>query len=103
MKTWIAVLALAVAFAMPSVATAHEGHTHKILGTVTSADDPHFDIKTADGKTVVVMIDASTAITRGKDKADVSALKEGVRVSIDAMQEKDMMMAKAIRIGVAKK
>jgi hypothetical protein len=45
------------------------------------------------------MLDKKTAITRGKDKLDTSALKVGERVSVDYMEEKKMNMARAIKLG----
>jgi hypothetical protein len=101
MKQWITAVVVVLALAVPALVVAHEGHTHKVLGTVVSNDDPHFDIKTTDGKTVTIMIDADTKVTRGAEKLDTSALKDGVRVSIEAMQDKDMLMAKTIKIGAA--
>jgi len=101
MKHWILAAVAALVLVVPGLAVAHEGHTHKVLGTVAGVDDPHFDIKTTDGKTVTIMINASTVITRGKEKIDASLLKVGDRVSIEAMQEKDMMMAHSIKVGTA--
>jgi len=101
MKHWIVALVAVLGLVVPGLAVAHQGHTHKVLGTVASLDDPHFDIKTTDGKTVTIMIDASTVITRGKEKIDAGLLKLGDRVSIEAKQEKDMMMAHTIKVGTA--
>ena len=47
---------------------AHGGHTHKVMGTVSSVQGNHLMVKTADGKTAMVMLDAKTKITRGKTK-----------------------------------
>jgi hypothetical protein len=102
MRNWIVAVVLIVAFAIPAVAVAHQGHIHKILGTVASVLGGHVEVKTTDGKVVAVMLDATTAITRGKAKADVSALKVGERVSVDYMQDnKKMNMAKAIKLADA--
>ena len=101
-----AALAAVLAFAGPGTVAAHEGHAHKVLGTVASVQGNHVEVKTTDGKSVTVMLDAKTKITRGKEKLDASAIKVGGRVSIDAMQEKDMMMAQAVKLAtttVAKK
>ena len=94
-----AALAAVLAFAGPGTVAAHEGHTHKVLGTVASVQGNHVEVKTTDGKSVTVMLDAKTKITRGTEKLDASAIKVGGRVSIDAMQEKDMMMAQAVKLG----
>ena len=94
-------LAAVLALAGQGTVAAHEGHTHKVLGTVSSVQGNHVEVKTTDGKNVTVMLDAKTKITRGKEKLDASAIKVGGRVSIDAMQEKDMMMAQAVKLGIA--
>ena len=98
MKKLMTVLMMCVALIVPAVALAHEGHMHKALGTVASIDGQHVVVKTTDGKSVTVMLDKATTITRGKEKLDASALKTGTRVSVDYMEEKGMMMAHAIKL-----
>jgi hypothetical protein len=83
---------------VPVRSFAHEGHIHKILGTVTKVEGQHVTLKTTAGKEQMVMLDAKTTITRGKEKVDAAAIKVGERISVDAMQEKDMMMAHAIKV-----
>lgn len=100
-RKFILSVILAGAVLVPAALRAHEGHVHKVMGTVASVDGPHVVVKTTDGKTVMVMLDQKTAITRGKAKLDQKALVVGERVSIDAMEAKSMMMASAIRLGVA--
>jgi hypothetical protein len=102
-RTWIAATLVALTLVLPSTLLAHAGHMHKALGTVTSVQSPHVEIKTTDGKTMTVMLDKETAITRGKEKVDASAVKVGERVSVDYMEEKGMMMAHAIKLGTAEK
>ena len=97
---WTAAAVLAAALAVSPV-LAHEGHVHKVMGTVSSIDGKHVVVKTTEGKSVTVMLDDKTTVMRGKEKLDASALKVGERVSIDAMQEKDMMMAHAIKLAPA--
>ena len=101
MRKSFVIVALAGALLVPVIARAHGGHTHKVMGTVSSVQGTHVEVKTTDGKTVMVMLDAKTAITRGKAKLDASALKTGERVSIDYLQEKDMNMARAVKLGAA--
>jgi hypothetical protein len=96
-----AFVALVLSFTLSPLAQAHEGHTHKVMGTVQAINGTHIDVKTTDGKTVTVMTDAKTTVTRGKEKLAASAVKVGDRVSVDAMQEKDMMMAHAIKLADA--
>jgi len=102
MKQWMAVLLVCVAWLAPAVARAHEGHLHNALGTVASIDLPHVGIKTTAGKTLTIMLDKETTVTRGKEKLDASALKVGERVSVDYMEDKGMNMAHAVKLATKK-
>ena len=97
-RTWFAAMLVALTLIVPATLLAHAGHMHKALGTVTSVQSPHVEIKTTDGKTMTVMLDKDTTITRGSEKVDASAVKVGERVSVDYMEEKGMMMAHAIKL-----
>ena len=99
MRKWLVAVLFVVTFA--AIGLAHEGHTHKILGTVTSVQGSHLDVKTTDGKVVTITIDVKTAITRGKTKLDAAALKAGERVSVDYTQSKNVNTAKAVKLGEA--
>jgi hypothetical protein len=101
MKTWMMVMMVCAALLSPAVARAHEGHLHKALGTVSRVDGPHVDVRTTDGKSITVMLDKATTVTRGKDKLDAAAVKVGERVSVDYMEEKGMNMAHAIKLSTA--
>jgi len=100
-RKWIVGLGLVMALGVPVASLAHTGHTHKVLGTVTSVNGNHVEVKGTDGKTVMIMLDTKTAITRGAAKLDPAALRVGERVAIDYMQEKNMNMAKAVKLGTA--
>ena len=100
-RKWMVAAGFLVALAIPAAAHAHGGHTHKVMGTVSSVKGTQVDVKGTDGKTVTVTLEAKTAITRGTTKLDASALKTGERVSIDYMQEKNGNMAKTVKLGTA--
>jgi hypothetical protein len=100
-KNWIVVIALAGILVVPAVARAHEGHAHKVMGTVSSVDGNNVTVKTSGGKTVMVMLDKKTAVTRGKTKLDAAAVKVGDRVVAEGMEEKDMIMATTVKLGAA--
>jgi hypothetical protein len=99
MRKWIIAVLVMTALAFPAAGLAHEGHTHRALGTITSIQGVHVGIKTNDGKTLKLMLDTKTAVTRGKEKLDAAALKIGERVSVEYMESNKMMMAQAIKLG----
>jgi hypothetical protein len=101
MKRWMMVVMACVALLAPAVARAHEGHMHKALGTLSSIDGQHVVVKTTDGKSITLMLDKETAVTRGKEKLEAAALKVGERVSVDYMEEKGMNMAHAVKLATA--
>jgi len=101
MKTWIAAALAAVVLAVPGPALAHGGHTHKVLGTVTDVDYPHIDVTTTDKKTVTIMLDASTKITRGNVKVPDTDIKLGDRISAETEEKGGMMMVKTLKLGTA--
>ena len=100
-EKWIIAVAIAGALLVPTVASAHEGHAHKVMGTVSSVEGNHVTVKTTDGKTVMVMLDAKTAITRGKTKLDAAAVTVGQRVVAEGIEQKKMIVAKTVRLGEA--
>jgi len=98
-KKWIIASVLAGALVLPVVARAHEGHAHKVMGTVSSIDGTNLMVKTMDGKTVMVMLDAKTKITQGKNKVDLTALKVGDRVVAEGKEDKGMITAASVKLG----
>jgi methyl coenzyme M reductase subunit D len=100
-RHWMVALVMVAALALPVVARAHGGHLHKALGTIASVQGEHVEIKTTAGKTIVVMLDKKTTVTRGKDTLDVTALRVGERISVDYMEANKMMMAHAIKLGTS--
>lgn len=98
MKQLMTIVVLCAALMSPTVVRAHEGHLHKALGTVSAVDGQHVTVKTTDGKSLTVMLDKGTTVTRGKSKLDATALKVGERISVDYMEENKMLMAHAIKL-----
>ena len=100
-RNWISALVLACMLIVPAAVRAHDGHMHKALGTVASITGEQVDIKTTDGKSLTVMLDKKTTLTRGKETLDVTALKIGERVSVDYMEKNKVKTAHAIKLATA--
>ena len=92
------VLLLALALATPVALSAHEGHVHKVLGTVTTHGQQRLEIKTQDGKVVAVTLDAKTTVARGTKALTESDVKVGDRVVVDVGDGKTMV-ARSIKLG----
>ena len=94
-------VALAAMLAIPTSVVAHDGHDHKIMGTVTMAAADHVMLKDKDGKEVTVKVTRETKV-KAKPALKVQEIKAGTRVVITAAQEKDKSFtAKSIEVGAA--
>jgi len=99
-RLFATVLALAVlAVGSGARLVAHEGHDHKVMGTVTMAAADHIMVKDKDGKDVMVKVTKDTKV-KAKPAVKVEDIKVGSRIVITAVEEKDKSMtAKSIEVG----
>jgi hypothetical protein len=80
---------------------AHDGHNHKVMGTVTMAAADHVMVKDREGKEVTVQVTKATKV-KAKPAMKVEDIKVGTRVVITATMEKDKSLkAQTIEVGVA--
>ena len=80
---------------------AHDGHAHKIMGTVTARDAKHVEVKTPGGETLSIAINEKTAVVRGKRKVAITEVQVGRRVVVDIGSGEDPLIAREIQVGVA--
>lgn len=98
-KTVVLGVILMAALAMPVALRGHEGHAHKVMGTVILRNGNQVELKTADGRSVTVVLTDKTTFARGKQKVDGTNVKAGERIVVDVVGEKDMT-AKAVALAV---
>jgi hypothetical protein len=103
MKRLMAVLVVILALPAGSIPRlwAHQGHDHKIMGTITMAATDHVMVKDTGGKDVTVKVTKDTKV-KAKPAVKVQDIKSGTRVVITAQEGKDKTMtASVIEVGVA--
>lgn len=100
-RTLVAALVLTAALVIPAVARAHGTHVHKVVGTVSAIQGNQVTVKTTDGKTVTVVLNAKTKVTQGKLKADAATLKAGSRLVAEGTENKGVVTATLVQIGTA--
>jgi len=97
-------ISLALAMLAPGPASqlrAHEGHDHKVLGTVTMAAVDRVTLKDRDGKDVTIKVTKDTKV-KAKPLIKVEQIKAGTRVVITAVEAQDKTMtATTIEVGAA--
>ncbi len=96
------ILSFLASLTLPGRLLAHEGHEHKVMGTVVQVHSDkvsHVEVKTTDGKTVVLTCDDQTKFLKGKAAASLKDVKVGSRVVATITEEGKMMKASEILVG----
>jgi hypothetical protein len=96
---WVGGLALAALGA--SMAGAHEGHEHKVMGTIERLAEERLEVEDATGKTVALALNDKTVYLRGETTTAVSELRVGERVVVEFREAAEVRTAVKVRVGEA--
>ena len=97
---WIGVLVLASVLVGAAPLHAHDGHAHKIMGTVTARDDDRIGVRTPGGEVLSIALTPQTVVTRDKRPVAQSEVEVGRRVVVNIGNGADPLVAHEIRVGV---
>jgi hypothetical protein len=89
---------VAVAVVLAATVAAHEGHTHRILGTIASLEGDRLGVETTKRIQTVVVLNDKTKILKGKAAGTRADLKPGLRVVVEAEGKGEPMTARTIRL-----
>ncbi len=101
MRKAVAVLSW-IALVAAGPVSAHEGHQHKVMGTVVQVQADkggQVEVKTLDGKTVVLTCDDKTRFTKGKAAAALRDVVAGMRVVATTIEENKTIRAVEVQLG----
>ena len=98
MKRGIVVLSMFVALALVGKILAHEGHEHKVMGTVAAIDDKRIEVTTKDEHKTTVSVNIETRYFRGKSETTAGDVKLRERVVIEAIEKGGKMVAREVRL-----
>jgi hypothetical protein len=87
-KGIIAAAVLAASLFVPRYVRAHEGHVHKVMGTVATRHENHLEVKATDGKTSTITLNEKTKILRGTTKVKIDDIRDGERIVVSATETK---------------
>ena len=87
MKRNLAVLSAAAMLALPGRLLAHEGHAHKVMGTVAVVDTAHIEVDTTQGKRESHPLTKDTRYLKGKAPAEAADVKVGARVVLSVVEK----------------
>lgn len=96
-KTLFVAIGMLALYAVGAIA--HDGHIHKIMGTVTARDAKHIEVKTPSGENLTIAITPKTTATRDKRKIPLSEVQVGRRVVVAIGNGEDPLQAGEIQVG----
>jgi hypothetical protein len=98
----IAIAAILSAFVtmIPALSLAHD-NDKTVMGNITKVDGMNLMVKGADGKEIMVMMDAKTKVTEGAKKLDAKTLKVGDRVVASGPESQGMISAETVKLAAA--
>jgi len=90
-----AIVMSAVLAARPVIA--HDDY--RVVGTITKVQPKKLEVKTKEGKSFSIALDAATLVSRDKKKVALSELKAGTSVVVDARGDSEQdLVALEVRI-----
>lgn len=93
-------MAAVVGVGMTVAVSAHEGHSHTVMGTIAKVTATHLDVTTQDGKAQTIVLNDKTVVTMGKMTKKLADLSAGQRVVVDVGEGKAPLTAKGIKLGM---
>lgn len=103
MKNMAVVLAFALALFAAGPARAHEGHEHRVMGTVAAIDAKHIEVTTKDGHRTTIQLNAETRFLRGESPTTLDGVKVGERVVVTTVEKQEKMIARAVLLAASSK
>lgn len=100
-KATVVLSVVAVAFA--GRLAAHEGHAHKVMGTVAVVDATHLEIDATDGQKLSILLTPETKYLKGQTKVAAADVRVGQRVVVTVVEEGGKKRAKEVLLGTAGK
>jgi hypothetical protein len=76
-----------VAVLLAGRAMAHEGHVHKVMGTVVAIDAHHVEVKTTDGAKESYPLTPETKYLKGTTPVSLEDVAVGVRVVLSIVEK----------------
>lgn len=83
------------------LAVAHEGHEHKVMGTVSAVDAKRVEVTDKDGKKVSVQLTPETKYEHGTMAAEASHVAVGQRVVVLYAEDAKDKSLKATKVMIA--
>ena len=105
MRKLAVVLSLVIALGVASRLVAHEGHAHKVMGTVLAIDATSIEVEAKEAdetKKLKLVLTAATKFVKAMTPAAATDVKVGQRVVVTYAEEAGVKKAQEVALGVEK-
>jgi Cu/Ag efflux protein CusF len=86
-----------------TAAWAHDGHQHKLMGTVSYVDQARLEVTTKEGKVASVELTTETKVFKGEKPATTKDIEKGARVVVETDGAAEQPKALVVRLSPSKK
>lgn len=83
-------------------ASAHDGHIHYVMGTITARDAKHIELRTPSGENLSIAVNDKTVVTRSKRKVAFTEVQKGRRAVVNIGNGEDPLVAREIQVGATR-
>ena len=94
-------LAMFFVASTPLTALAHEGHSHKVMGTVVSISAEQIEVSNPEGKKETFVLAKETVFKKEKAVAAAKDVAVGVRVVLSIVEKDGKKSVSEVLIGMA--
>ena len=94
-------IALCLAASTSLTAFAHEGHAHKVMGTVVSITAEQIEVSNPEGKKETLPLTKETTFKKDKAVAAAKDVVVGARVVLSVVEKEGKKVVSEVVIGVA--
>ncbi len=94
-------LAMFLAASTALTTSAHEGHAHKVMGTVVSITAAQIEVTNMDGKKETLVLTKETIFKKDKAVAGAKDVTVGTRVVLSVVEKDGKKSVSEVAIGVA--
>lgn len=86
-----------------TAAWAHDGHHHKLMGTVSYVDQTRLEVTTKEGKVASVELTTETKVFKGEKPATIADIVKDARVVVETDGAAEHTKALVVRLAPSKK
>ncbi len=100
-RRWLtpATLTLSLLLTLPTLLAGHEGHSHKVMGTVTEVSEAQLTLRDRKDEAVAIQLSDETRYVKGDEEVTRADVEVRSRVVVSVVEQDGKLTAEEVMIG----